>query len=118
MPATSAGDGKGDNLPAPGIDTGKLLAEYSGSVSSRIRQHQHYPGSEQQAGHEGKVKVSFTLAADGHLVDVSVASSSGFSELDAAAQAAVKSAAPFAPIPAELKRSSARLSITLRFFLQ
>jgi protein TonB len=111
-PAPAGSDAAGS------VDLKALLRDFSAGVSSRIRQHQHYPDSAQRAGQEGKVKVSFTVGSDGRLVDAVVTDSSGFGELDAAALAAVRAAAPFAPIPAELNRSSARLSITLRFFLK
>jgi protein TonB len=114
------GKGQGDNAApaASAEDLRQLLAQYGGSVSGRIRAHQVYPQGEQQAGHEGKVKLSFTLGPDGKLLGVDVDGSSGFSALDSAAVAAVKSAAPFEPIPPALHRSSAKLSITLRFFLK
>jgi protein TonB len=102
----------------PAIDTDQLLRDYSAGLISRIKGQQRYPASAQADGVEGKVKVSFTVDASGVLVSASVSSSSGSDELDSAALAAVNRAAPFAPIPAELNRSSAKLSVTLKFYLK
>ena len=95
-----------------------ILARYSATVIARIQSRKQYPEEARAAQAEGKVQLSFTLAADGSLLSAAVVSGSGHSALDAAALGAVRAAAPFAPIPAELQRNSAKLSVTLRFELE
>ena len=60
---------------------------------------------------EGKVVVEFAIASNGSLISADLTRSSGHPELDRAATDAVKSAAPFAPVPAALKRSGPGLQI-------
>lgn len=61
----------------------------------------------------GRVSVEFTLSADGELLAVSVARSSGVRGMDLAAVKAVKGAAPFNPIPAEI--ATRELTVTALF---
>jgi len=102
---------------APAVDVKALLSEYASGVKSAILREKAYPSAAEQRGHEGAVKVSFTVSADGGLKAVSVKASSGYDELDEAALSAVRDAAPFAPIPPEAGRQQLSLSITLRFSL-
>ena len=52
-----------------------------------------------KAGFTQQVAVTFTILADGSVTEVQVTQSSGASLLDLAAQRAIYSAAPFAPLP-------------------
>jgi protein TonB len=52
-----------------------------------------------KSGFSRPIGVSFTILADGSVVDVRVLQSSGASLLDLAAQRAILSAAPFSPLP-------------------
>lgn len=51
---------------------------------------------------QGKVQLEFTISADGELLAVSVARSSGVRGMDLAAVRAVKEASPFEEIPSEI----------------
>jgi len=102
----------------PTVDTQAILADYAEQVKAAILSAKAYPAAAERLGHEGVAKVSFTLDASGSLAAISLRSSSGFAELDDAALDAVRHAAPFAPLPAELNRDSLSLSITLRFQLE
>jgi TonB family protein len=95
-----------------------LLRSYGAAVTARIREHQGYPPQARADGVEGAVKVSFSVGPSGDLQAASVAGSSGNADLDSAALSAVRSAAPFAALPAGLNRNSVRLSVTLRFRLK
>jgi TonB family protein len=53
--------------------------------------------------------VEFTILSDGSLVAVSLAESSGVALIDFAAQRAVLSAAPFAPLPKDLGQQPLRI---------
>jgi protein TonB len=105
------------SLP-PAVDTQAILADYAAQVKAAIIGAKAYPAAAERAGHEGVAKVSFSLDASGALATAALRSSSGFAELDDAALDAVRHAAPFAPLPAELNRDSLSLSITLQFRLE
>lgn len=99
-------------------ETKALLTAYAQSVKAAILAQQSYPALARRLGHAGKVKVSFSLAADGSLDEASVTASSSFDELDAAALACLRAAAPFGAIPTGTGRTSLRLSITLSYALK
>lgn len=103
--------------PEPAIDVKALLATYASGVKSSIVRHKAYPAIAERLGHEGSVKVGFTVDASGSLGSVAVKSSSGYDELDNAALDAVRAAAPFEPIPEDTGKDHLSLSITLNFSL-
>jgi protein TonB len=69
------------------------------AIQKRIARHHAYPRGTTR---EGRVRVAMVILPSGHLDRVSVARSSGTAELDEAALAAVKRAAPFPPAPEAL----------------
>lgn len=99
------------------VDVKALLSEYASGVKATILRHKSYPQLAERLGHEGAVKVSFSIGADGGLNSVSVRDSSGYDELDEAALDAVRAAAPFDPLPEAAGRDELALSLTLRFNL-
>ncbi|MCD6120076.1 TonB family protein [bacterium] len=101
----------------PEIDVSAIRNSYIGNVKSKIYARKYYPEQAERLEHEGSVKVRFTVNSSGGVSGVSVAASSGYSELDSAAVAAVKNAAPFKGIPSELGKSSLTMVITLKFYL-
>lgn len=103
--------------PAPAIDVKALLASYARGVKASILRHKTYPAIAERLAHEGAAKVSFTIDANGSLQSATVRSSSGYDELDEAALNAVRSAAPFESIPAEVGKDQLSMSITLKFSL-
>lgn len=107
---------KPESLP-PAVDVKALLLAYASGVKSAIVQHKAYPSVAERLGHEGSAKVGFTLSQDGSLDSVAVRESSGFDELDQAAVATVRAAAPFDPLPGESGRDTLTLTITLKFSL-
>jgi periplasmic protein TonB len=102
----------------PPVDVKALLAQYAAGVKAAILAQKYYPPAAERLGHSGNVKVSFTLDAGGGLAGVSVKSSSGFDELDSAALDAVRRAAPFGALPAEVGRDELSLSITLKYTIE
>lgn len=101
--------------PPPQIDTDALWRQYAIKVVSRIQGAKQYPPRARSRGETGAASVRFTVSASGAVSGVSLARSSGHSVLDEEAVNAVHRAAPFPPIPAELKASSKTMSVTLKF---
>lgn len=85
--ATGAGVGGTGN---GGVAGGKAM---TASEASRVAKGNipkpSYPSAARRAGIEGVVRIAFIIDQSGHVISATVAKSSGNSELDAAAQAAV-----------------------------
>jgi protein TonB len=85
---------------------------FMSNVFAKILSKKRYPKSAAARHASGTVMVSFIIDAEGGLVYQTVSHSSGESDLDAEAIAAVKSAAPYPPPPPGAPRS---LLATLKF---
>jgi protein TonB len=93
----------------------ELLTAYAKNARSRIVNRQSMPEEARRLGHSGSVKLKFVVNASGSVDSVEISESSGHSELDEQALSAVRNAAPFGSIPAELKRDSLPMTITLKY---
>lgn len=83
-----------DAVVTPGPESkadNRWLAE---SLWRRVAELKRYPNSARMNSQEGKVIVKAVIRSDGHLADVFVQKSSGYSALDAAAIETVKLACP------------------------
>ena len=76
-----------------------------------------YPRAARQRGEQGDVVLEIDVAADGSVASVSVATSSGFIDLDAAALKAVK-AARFSPATSGDRAVASHARLTLSFKLK
>lgn len=105
----SAGGGGGrpgiDALPEP--DYGAYMAE----LQRRIKRNWRPPTAQE----DKRVVVLFKIGRDGHLISTSIVTSSGFSEADGAALAAVKLSAPFRPLPAGHKDNDLAVQFTFDY---
>jgi len=72
----------------------------------------NYPEQARQQKIFGSLQLTVAIRADGSVENVEVSHSSGQRILDAAAQRIVKLAAPFAPLPPDIRRDTDILSIT------
>jgi TonB family protein len=76
--------------------------EYVDVVRKQILARMVYPPEASRAGLEGTTGVLLEIARDGSLVDARVTTSSGSEALDQAVITAVRSSAPFPPVPGEI----------------
>jgi protein TonB len=72
----------------------------------------NYPEQARQQKIYGNLQLTVAIRADGSVESVEVSHSSGQRILDAAAQRIVKLAAPFAPLPPDIRKDTDILSIT------
>ena len=72
----------------------------------------NYPDQARREGLYGKLQVSVSIKADGTVESVEVSRSSGHRILDAAAMRIVKLAAPFSPLPPDIRKDVDILTIT------
>jgi protein TonB len=91
------------------------VANYPGSVVSKLRSEVRYPLEAAGKRLKGEVHVAFIISADGNVSGINVVRSSGSSILDMAAMDIVRRSAPFPAIPAEAARSDWPLTVPFIF---
>ena len=72
----------------------------------------NYPEAARQKQIYGSVQITVSILADGAIENLEISRSSGNTVLDAAALRIVKMAAPFAPLPVDIRRDIDILGIT------
>lgn len=102
--------GKGGKASAAG---NAAASNYPGKVAAKLRRAVRGVSRPARARARGDVLVSFTVNAGGGLGGVRIARSSGSPELDQAALAVVRRAAPFPPIPPESGRRNWAFTLPL-----
>lgn len=107
---------EGTHSPSPleGTSRGETVSKssYLSRLLTSIEKHKQYPPDARRT--EGKSIVTFRLADNGDIYDVSIRKSSGYSVLDAAAVSAVKQGGLTLPPPADVPRS---MNVTVTFSL-
>ncbi|MGX1319962.1 protein TonB [Bradyrhizobium sp. USDA 377] len=92
-----------------------LVATYNQRVRAHLmRFHAYPPGGN---GQRGLVRVSFTIGRNGQVMSSRI-SPSGVAAFDAKAQSMIHQAAPFPPIPPEIKNSSMGFTIPVDFIVR
>ena len=100
-------------------DVADRVRAYLAGVQARVAAGvRTYPALARRAGLQGVVEVAFALAADGSLIALRVAGSSGFEVLDEAALAYVAALAPFQPFPADLPRDPLAVRVPVVYRLR
>lgn len=96
--------GKGLGVAGAGPDDGQssIFARYLDRVRRLVQRQMRLDRARAIAGDMGWVIVRYVIERDGTLGDVRILRSSGIAEFDRDALAAVRRAAPFAPIPEAL----------------
>ena len=92
-------------------------ASYLDMVKLKIESRKRYPQSARTRRIEGRVKVSFILASDGSVRDVTISRGARDSELNVAALNAVRDAAPFPRPPSNLFKGDLSLDLIIVFEL-
>lgn len=91
--------------------------DYFAALLKAIEAHKVYPRRAQRLGIQGRVRVAFSLLADGRIADVRVGSSSGSSLLDRAAMEAVSAVGRFNAVSGDRERQHRELEVEIRFML-
>lgn len=82
------------------------VSNYPGKVAAKLRRVSRSLSRSAQSGARNNAQVSFVVTSSGGVDAVRLVKSSGSPELDKAALAIIRRAAPFPPIPPEAQRSS------------
>lgn len=84
------------------MDIPEHLANYIRLVQTKILDATYYPREAQDAGWEGKVKLSLNINFNGNLKDITILESSGYNILDDAAMEVARGQAPYPPFPLQI----------------
>jgi len=85
------------------IDVPEHLANYIRVVQRKILDATYYPLEAQDAGWEGRVKLSLNINFKGDIKDITVLESSGYNVLDNAAMEVARTQAPYPPFPPQIE---------------
>ncbi|MEN6472532.1 MAG: energy transducer TonB, partial [Syntrophaceae bacterium] len=96
---------------------GKVNIGYMQRLKAKIFRAWQYPEPAIAAGHQGSVKLSFVVDAQGHLIGVDLLTSSGHRELDLAAQQAIKDASPFGRFPPDIQEKTLTIKGRFRYVI-
>jgi len=96
--------------PADQYNQNSIVEQYLWGVARKISQYRYHSS---QANEQGTVVLRMVIRRDGHLLDVSVARSSGIVNLDRGLVEAARAAAPYAALPASLP--GPQITFTLPF---
>lgn len=88
---------------------------YFRKIYAKIQPRWRFPKTLELKLEQGEVLLEFVIAADGALAKVHIRRSSGYAAFDRNAVRAVRSAAPFGPIPAHLATTELRILAPFEF---
>lgn len=102
--------------PIP-LDTKDIrYSEYFASIRRKIEKKWSYPEEAAMLGLSGKLKLKFIVGQSGKLIKIKLVDSSGSNILDDEAADAVKEAAPYNPIPENIKKTRLPIIATFNYF--
>lgn len=111
---TTALTNSNGQVAGAGSDNSEIAA-YRTAIRREIERHKRYPARAKMMRKQGRVGISFSVAADGALTNERVVQSSGDESLDNAALEAVKNAKPVGTRPAGFPLG---LNVPISFTLQ
>ena len=97
--------------------TALRMNTYLSMVRSRIERNKYYPRYSKKMNHQGTSTVKMIIASDGSVLNITIASSSGYTTLDKAALDAVKNTIPLPP-PSGYGLGKISLDIPLCYLLR
>jgi len=98
------------------VDDGALMS-YIGQVQRRFEGTKNYPEASRRAGRQGKGRVQFTILRSGEVDNIKLLTGTPYPNLNKAAMAAVKEAAPFSGFPDSIMKQSLKVILPFRFEL-
>jgi pilus assembly protein CpaC len=106
-----------EDATSDGSLSSAAFADYAREVQCKISNSIVYPLEAQRAWLQGTVKLRIVISSDGNIKDAYVAESSGVASLDGDALATAKKAAPFMPLPLDIKRDQVTVTIPIAYSL-
>lgn len=90
---------------------------FEGLLLARLEQFRRYPAEAQRRRQQGVVRLRFRMDRDGHVLDATIAGSSGLPVLDREALATLHRAEPLPPIPAD-RPDTLEVLVPIEFLLK
>ncbi|QUS56497.1 TonB family protein [Pseudovibrio brasiliensis] len=109
---------KGNNIAGSGDSAGNAAASnYWGKVQKKIQRaaNSRYPRREKRRSKSGDVQIRYTIQRDGSVTGITLAVSSGNKRFDEAARKAIRTAAPFDPLPQSIRGNSVTRTTHVQF---
>ena len=100
------------------VDPSPWTVAYFSRIQMNVENSWIYPQSAIERNEAGQVIVRLVISKEGGLLDVDIAKSSSFEDLDEAAKAAVSKAAPFDPFPPSLKKDYVTIKMNFSYLPQ
>lgn len=96
----------------------KATNDYYNQIKRRMLKFHKFPLASKRKKQEGVVKISFIIDKSGKVIEKTIAQSSGYKRLDAAALKTLTKANPFPPIPDSIGKDTISLIIPVNYTLQ
>ncbi|MCD4782067.1 MAG: TonB family protein [Candidatus Omnitrophica bacterium] len=97
----------------------RLRESYEDKILKKIHSMKHYPLTSQRRGHEGVVRLAFTVNKDGSLHGTaSVIKPCRYARLNDSAVKTISASNPFPPFPEEIKKEQMTFSLDIDFHME
>lgn len=93
----------------------KIKENYLRTIYQSVAKHKVYPRNARKLGQSGTVNITFSILADGTIVNIFLSDSSGFRMLDDAAKKILTLLEKVTPIPTELNEKSITLALPIEY---
>jgi len=104
--------------PAPAAPAQtEISSGWRSALAAWLQSHRSYPDEARRRAEEGTVLVRFSVAQDGHVLDVTLVRSSGSATLDEAAQATFRNAR-MPPFTADMAQAQTTVTVPIRYRLE
>jgi protein TonB len=113
-PLTWSSDSRG-SAPVSLNTRDPVYVSYFAKIKQLIESHWEYPELALRYGLQGRLSLEFTIGANGQLERLRLVRSSGSQLLDEEALRAIKSAAPFPPVPRWIKPHPLSISAAMEY---
>lgn len=105
-------------IPAPAAQAqNEVSAGWRSALANWLQSHRTYPDEARRRAEEGTVLVRFSVARDGHVLEVTLVRSSGSPTLDEAAQATFRNAR-MPPFTADMTQAQTTVTVPIRYRLE
>ena len=116
LPPLTYSRGGGTNSAPVSLDTkDPVYLSYFNRIKQAIEQNWEYPELALRYGLQGRLSLEFSIGANGQLEQLRIIRSSGSQLLDDEALRAIRTAAPFPPIPSWIKGAPVTVSASMEY---
>lgn len=116
LPPVTYSSGAGKNSAPISLDTkDPVYLSYFNRIKQAIEQNWEYPELALRYGLQGRLSLEFSIGTNGHLEQLRIMRSSGSQLLDDEALRAIRTAAPFPPLPSWMKSGPLTVSASMEY---